>query len=489
MPNTRAPAAYPELQLGALAPAAPVAETLERIDALVARGERPLDRVADVIRRNRIVLIAADHLATADGGDQLARELEPFVQERIRRAAALDAATALLDRLGTELDIPVWGIKGLSSRIDYPRSTLRELRDADVCVGGADRAMALADRLRRHGYRTDHGELPWIKRTLDGAPYGQYKLTGPNGFAAVDIHFGPGYSTGHCGLLPLPEPTRPGLHPLPRVANLRPMLGNSGGDVHITVKDVNDLWVAARSLGPAEIDALAADARAVVLDGHLADIARVVLEITRTDAAQRTALERLIGAGPRRTAGPVVATGLMARTAPVRVLRTTGRAFGQAGAHTASLPSRVGAVLGALAFYALPTRPRVVAAPALSRRPAPWRCVRLVPLELARTLHQQGADAADRWPGDPLPPSADPAGPTGPGAPADTDDPADAAASAGTATSPPPVGEAAGADTPEGGLRWSAGHRTLTYGSSVFVSTVWGALPRAVVRDAGEAAR
>ncbi|GAA0513647.1 MULTISPECIES: nucleotidyltransferase family protein [Streptomyces] len=465
MPDTRVPAAFPELQMGVLVPASPIAETLDRIASLVRRGERPLDRVADVIRRNRVVLIAADHLATASDGAELARELEPFVAERIRRAAAQDAATGLLDRLGTELGIPVWGIKGLSSRADYPEPKLRELRDADVCVAGAEEALALADRLRRHGYRTDHGELPWIKQTTDRRPYGQYKLTGPSGFAAVDIHFGPGYSTGHCGLLPLPAPTEPGLRPLPQVANLRPMLGNSGGDVHITLKDVNDLWVAARTLGPAEVGALAADARTAVLGGHLADIARVVLEITRTDAGQREVLEALIAAGPRRAARPVVATGLMARTAPVRVLRTTGRAFGQAGAHTRSLPARAGAVLGALAFYALPTRPRVVPAPALSRRPAPWRCVRLVPLELARTLDREGTDAGDRWPGDRLTPAAAP-------------------------TTPASDAEGrTGSGAPEGGLRWSAGHRTLTYGSSVFVSTVWGVLPRAVVRATGKAGR
>ncbi|CAM5508320.1 hypothetical protein SANTM175S_06015 [Streptomyces antimycoticus] len=149
MPDTRVPAAFPELQMGVLVPASPIAETLDRIASLVRRGERPLDRVADVIRRNRVVLIAADHLATASDGAELARELEPFVAERIRRAAAQDAATGLLDRLGTELGIPVWGIKGLSSRADYPEPKLRELRDADVCVAGAEEALALADRLRR----------------------------------------------------------------------------------------------------------------------------------------------------------------------------------------------------------------------------------------------------------------------------------------------------------------------------------------------------
>ncbi|WP_367125819.1 nucleotidyltransferase family protein [Streptomyces phytohabitans] len=465
MPRRPAPADFPELQLGAVAPASPVAETLHRIAALVRSGVRPLDRVADVIRRNRAVLVAADHLATVPDETGLTRELEPFVAERIRRAATLDAATGLLDRLGTELGIPVWGIKGLSSRADYPEPRLRELRDADVCVTTANEALALADRLRRHGYRTDHGELPWIKQTSDGTPYGQYKLTGPDGFAAVDLHFGPGYSTGHCGLLPLPAPTRPGLRPLPPVANLRPMLGNSGGDVHITVKDVNDLWVAARTLRPEETAALVADARRAALGGHLAGIARVVLEITRTDDDQRGVLEHLVAAGPGRAARPVVATGLMRRTAPVRVLRTTGRAFGQAGAHTGSLPARAGAVLGAFAFYVLPTRPRVLAAPALPRRPAPWRCVRLVPLELARALRRGGADAGDLWPGDPLAPPAD------------------------TAASAPPTGHRTGSGAPDDGLRWSPGRRTLTHGSSVFVSTVWGVLPRTVVRDAGKAER
>lgn len=438
--------AYPELQLGCLAPAAPIDVTLDRVQRLVADGVRPLDRVADVVRRNRVVLLAAHNLdgTTHPTGVALAGELAPFAAERHRRAATLARSEELLERLGVALGIPVWGIKGLASRVGYPDPALRELRDADVAVAGAPEAFALAEELRRQGYVTDSGEVPWIKHDAGGTPYGQYKLTGPDGHSAVDIHFGPGYSTGHCGLLPVPAPTRPGLSPLPILANLRPMTGNSGGDVHITVKDVNDLWTALTALDPASAAALVRDARTAALHGHLAGIARLTAEITSVDQAQREILDVLAGAAAGRAARPVVATGLMSRTAPVRVLRTTGRAYAQARAHTRSVPARLGAVITAFAFYVVNARPRVVNAPVLTRKPAPWRCVRLIPVGLAETLDRRGPDAASQWNGDRL----------------DSDGPR------------------------HGSLRWSKDRAVLTYNNTVFVSTVWGVLPRAVVRSA-----
>ncbi|WP_345029466.1 nucleotidyltransferase family protein [Kutzneria kofuensis] len=364
MSTVDSPSAYPELQLGCLAPAAPVGDILARVERVVADGVRRLDRVADVVRRNRVVLLAAHNLdgTTHPTGAALVAELAPFVADRRRRAEALVRTEELLERLGVALGIPVWGIKGLASRAGYPDPALRELRDADVAVAGADEAFALAEELRGHGYDTDHAELPWIKHDAGGTPYGQYKLTGPDGHSAVDIHFGPGYSAGHCGLLPVPAPTEPGLRPLPILANLRPMTGNSGGDVHVTVKDVNDLWTAAKVLDPESAAALVRDARAAALHGHLAGIARLTAEITSVDRDQREVLDVLVRAAAGRAGRPVVATGLMSRTAPVRVLRTTGRAYAQARAHTRSVPVRVAAAVTAFAFYVVNARPRVVTA-------------------------------------------------------------------------------------------------------------------------------
>lgn len=466
------PDAYPELQLGCLAPATPIDETLAKVQRVVADGVRPLARVSDVLRRNRIVLLAVHNLEAAEHplGRELIEELAPFAAERLRRAESLRRSEQLLEELGVALGIPVWGIKGLAARHGYPDPALRELRDADTSVATVREAFELAEELRRHGFDTDRGEVPWIKQDADAIPYGQYKLIGPAGHTAVDIHFGPGYSTGHCGLLPMPRPTEPGLRPLPIAANLRPMTGNSGGDVHITVKDVNDLWTAAGILDPAAAASLARDARAAALNRHLAGVARLTAAMTTVGEGRREIID-VLAAGARRPARPVIATGPMARTAPVRVLRTTGRAYTQAAAHTRSVPARLGAVAGAFAFYVVNPRPRVAKAPALTRRPAPWRCVRLIPLGLAETLDRQGPDSAGQWAGDHLALPGDPRGPeTTPGA------------------GEPETGRSArptrGAPDDEL-LRWTADRTVLTCNDAVYISTVWGVLPRAVVRGAG----
>nr|BFF04636.1 hypothetical protein GCM10020241_63110 [Streptoalloteichus tenebrarius] len=334
---------------------------------------------------------------------ELLAELAPLSAERRRRSATIDRSCALLDELARGLGVGVWGIKGLSSRVGYPEPALREMRDVDVSVHGRDEAFALARALRGHGFVTDTGELPWLKADRHGVPYGQYKLTGPDGFAAIDLHFGPGYSTGHCGLLPVPPPTAPGLTPLPQVDNLRPMLGNSGGDIHITVKDVNDLWVVAGAMSDDEAAAVVADARAAALDGHLAAIAGVALSVSRVDERRREVLSAFAGGRERRAERPVLATGLMRRTSRVRVLRTATRAYRQAGAHTDSVALRVWAVLSALAYYSVPLRPRLTPLPPVRSTPRPWRCVRLVPLSLARDLAERGEAGLRDWAGDALP--------------------------------------------------------------------------------------
>ncbi|MDX8033826.1 nucleotidyltransferase family protein [Lentzea sp. BCCO 10_0856] len=440
---------FPELSFGYVSPRVLDAGQLL---AAVDRGERTIERAADVIRRNRVVLIACDNLGRADHptAAALLAELTPFAEERHRRAANIERSHALLDELATALDIGVWGIKGLSTMHGYPDPALREMRDVDCAVYGRDEAFVLARALRDKGFVTDIRELPWLKAACDGTPYGQYKLQGPNGFAAVDIHFGPVYSTGHCGLLPVPAPSSPGVRPLPIVANLRPMLGNSGGDIHITAKDVNDLWVASKSLSSRDISEFIGDARAAALGNQLTAIAETTLAVTGTSAEQRTALQAIACAGSTRIEKPLLASGLMKRTSSARVLRTATRAYRQAAAGTRSRLVRAGVVLGALAYYSAPLKLRLSRLPANRALPKQWRCVRLIPLSLAQAFVADGEKAVKSWEGDARP---------GEGIPGDAGD-----------VRFEPAGR---------------GHVVVS-GDTVFVPTVWFGLPAGVIAAAAK---
>jgi hypothetical protein len=411
----RRPVPFPELTFGYVRPRVSAAATVDRLLCPIEDGTRTPHRAADVIRRNRVVLLAHRALtpfADRPSAGRLLAELAPLAEQRHQRHAGVTRSTELLDDLARRTGIGVWGIKGLASRAGYPEPSLRELRDVDVAVAGQDEAFHLARLLRSNGFSTDPAELPWVKADRHGTPYGQYKLNGPPGLAAVDLHFGPGYSTGHCGLLAVPRPDFAGFRPLPQVANLRPMLGNSGGDVHITAKDVNDLWVAASALTDDEVSRLVADAGPAGLAGQLADIAELVLAVMAVDEHRRAVLERLAAAGGRRPR-PVLATGRMRRTDPTRIARTVRRAYHQAKAHTSAPLGPLAVAIGAFAYYSAPLRLRVHPFPAVRQRPRPWRCVRLVPATLAAAARDGGPSAAHRWQGDATEHPVPAAGPDG----------------------------------------------------------------------------
>lgn len=402
--SARSKIEYSEFTLGLIQPREAVATTLDAVANALRRSERTTEQVITVFRQNRVVRIADRALTEADELPEpmrrLGGELKQLVVERQAREAAVDRSCALLEELGVAHGIAVWGIKGLAIRRSYPRSGLRDLRDADVAVGDHEEAFLLARLLRDRGFSTQAVELPWVKADLRNQLYGQYKLAGPDGLADIDIHFGPGYSAGHCGLLPLPAPEEPGLRPLSVAANLRPMLGNSGGDVHITAKDVNDMWVAASVLRDEEVESVIADAHAAALDGQLAAIARIAVERLEVAPRQLEVLSRLAEPSGKRSERVILASGPMERTSRVRVLRTAARAYRQARSHNASSATAAGAVVGALAYYSIPLRPRLTPLPAIRSTPRPWRCVRLVPMSLAVELGDGSARTVEHWTGD-----------------------------------------------------------------------------------------
>jgi hypothetical protein len=395
----------PEFAVGLLSPRVGAAELADRLRA-VPRDAR---EIAANIAGNRCVLVADRFLARAADDDLLARvrtELAPVLELATTRVGQIERTSQLLDELSGRGGIPIWGIKGLASRAAYPEPNLRQLSDADITVEHQEQAFCLADMLRRRGFITDQYELPWIKADLGGTPYGQYRLLGPPGFLSVDIHFGPGYSTGHCGLMSIPMPRELGLHPLPVVANLAPMLGNSGGDTHITAKDVNDLWVASGHLSEETTDALAASARDVGFLEHLCEIARVTLEVTRLEPASEAILHRLAAADGGRPGRRILASRNRPVSRGVRAARTARAAFRQARVLTGSRTRAAGISLAALGYYGAPLKVRVVPLSARPCVPAPWRCVRLVPVGLAESPTQ-------RWPGDAIPDEAATDPPTG----------------------------------------------------------------------------
>ncbi len=437
----------PEIFFGCLRPKFELQELADELTRREAAGTWSAADGAEIIRRNRSVLVAERTLREIDDhpvARALLTAVEPIAISIRQRLAAVARSMALADKLARELGVSAWGIKGLASREGYPEPGLRELRDADLAVATAEEAFLLARALRARAFCTDRFELPWLKATRDGERYGQYKLVGPDGLAAIDVHFGNVYSTGHCGLLPVPPPPEePGVTLLGEVANLRPMLGNSGGDINITVKDINDLWNASIRLTPADITTLLAELRSAGLLGHLAAVARVTLDVTASDGEHHETLQRLASSGRGKVMRPLIA----ARPVPrgVRVVRTAVRAYQQAAAHTRSHLGRAAVTVGAVAYYGASLRPRLQPLRASAIEPRPWRCVRLVPVSLAAELARDPAGGLRAWSGD-------------------------------RTTRPPCTAES-------GSLNWRklpAG-RVLAVGDSVFVPTVWFMLSKSLI--------
>lgn len=449
------PYQHATLALGCVRPRIVVATA---VDVLADMDDGQSAHLAERLRSNRAVLVAGTALDSAEsagsanpGVTALRRALDPHVAKMADRRKQISRALEIVAEAAGDT-YSVWGIKGLTAREMYPQPDVRDLRDVDLAMRSPEESFRMAKLLRRKGFQTDRWELPWLKLDGAGRTYGQYKLIGPDGVASVDIHFGPWYSTGHCGVLPLgvPADAAPGLHTLDPVANLRLMLGNSGGDCNVTLKDVNDLSLAAEWLTDAQVDDFLADARSVLLADHLARIAAAALNLTDPAGSGHAVLTRLAG----RYAGTAMST----RPRPAKrqvVMITARRAFGQAAQHGAALPARLGAAAGAVAYYSAPLTLRTHPLPAARIVPAPWRCVRLVPARLAEQVAVEGAQALRHWAGD-------------------AED--DHANGTGTGTGPATGTSAADVD----GM--AKGRGLVSPDGTAFVPTVWYALSRPLIR-------
>lgn len=357
--------------LGALEPASQVTSELVR-DAgpravQLIRWQKSLglsaQRLADLARRTGDPAIADLHAAIAPA----ARE----GRERVARLASVDAHIVALGQART------YPIKGLALRAWYAESSHRDVGDLDLWIPDVDEAWRLTRALRREGWVYQDNELPWFKRDVRGQLYGQIRLWAgveqPDVYA--DIHYGPFYSVRHCAVLRLREPD--GGRVMAPAENLAMMVGNAANDHFITVKDVNDMYLA---LDRDDVDweRLLATLRGARIERFFALMVDRLHRCTRLDERRRERLRMLRLPRWREFPGPLPTEWSWRR----RWMTTVVHA-GRTARATAGLPV-VRTVGGAAWYYARPLRLRLVDA---VRRPLRVdvadnaRCVRLVPPE------------------------------------------------------------------------------------------------------------
>lgn len=358
--------------LGALAPAVPVTPAAVR---------RAGPAAAEVIRWQKSTALSAarlEDLALRAGDPQLAA-LHSVVartaddgRRRVDRLAQVDAHVVALGQART------YPVKGLAFRDWYPEREYRDVGDLDLWVPDPDEAWQLARALRDEGWVYQDEELPWLKRDARGGRlYGQIRMwAGPGDpDIYIDIHYGPFYSVRHCGVLPVRRPERG--RTLAPADNLAMMVGNAANDHFITIKDVNDLYLA---LDRDDVDweRLLAVLRSGGIERFLVHMVDRLRRCVALDERHRHRLATL--PLPRRAEFPAPLPTSLSRSR--RWLTTVAHAARTARV-TPGLPA-ARTTAAAARHYALPLRLRVV--DAVSR---PLRigvadnatCVRLVPRE------------------------------------------------------------------------------------------------------------
>jgi hypothetical protein len=278
--------------------------TVPRERALATLCDYPADVAARELKLQgtsrhvlSIVATVAPEYAQRMGSDSV---LSAHVERITAVAGGVDDCLALLGRIGRDVGITVWGIKGVSARRFYEEhDVVRDLTDVDVMVRTAEEGFALATALLDRGYWYDERELPWLKRDVDRTLYGQINLQyeTPDEQPNVDIHFG-GYSVRHCGLIPVTAPkAEAGLACYSMQDNIPVMVANAAGDHWVSMKDLNDLYIAltARDVDWETIDhqlrdvglrAFFAHALALLRASHALDPATAELVDERLHAAR-----------------------------------------------------------------------------------------------------------------------------------------------------------------------------------------------------------
>ncbi|MEQ4305836.1 aminotransferase class III-fold pyridoxal phosphate-dependent enzyme [Plantactinospora sp. B6F1] len=369
------------LSLGSLAPRCDIAEATRRL------ADIPAETVLDWLSRHKVVSIAVRRLA------QPGIHLPPALADGLARSAEhrrlvnrnLDVELPHLTDLVARSGARAFLIKGMASRACYPEPYDRDIGDFDLWVPDTAEAVALAGELTDAGYRMAEHELPWIKSTRSGHLYGQFLLEREvaDGRVAVDVHYG-GYSVRHCGLLRLnPGTVGPGLHRLDTLQNMPMLVANAAGDYFMTLKDLNDLYLAVADSG-FDWDTVRARVREIGLAGFFNNMLRQLREwFSLTDAQAETVRGLRFRAAwepaPSRTGwvwnrrwlvtvAHAAATGL--RVSPADTVRMTRTA---AGYYRHRLTLRLGGA----------SDDRPIRVPDDLN---PWTCVRLVPLPSAVRL-------------------------------------------------------------------------------------------------------
>lgn len=352
-------------------------------EALDRLTDLPPGVVASALMVEKVTSLVLARLTAA--GSPLAERLfdhPRFVTIRRRRDLLVRTDEEILGTVherAVGLGLPVWGMKGLSARRRYPEPRLRDLGDLDLMVPGLDDAIRLTGELRELGYGFNRHEFPWIKRAPDsGHLYGQFNLHSrtPGRWPGIDLHFG-GYSVRHCGLYRLPAlDTTPGLSYLNVARNLPMMVANAAGDHRITTKDLNDLALA---MDDQQVDwpHLLEELDAVCLTGFFAALVDALRATPLGDTGPAGKLADLVSGIRRERPDPAGDWSNRRRwAATVAHSFAYGRRRSPGGAIVATLT--------AARYYARPLRLRAGYGIGTTRlpRPAGWRCVRLVPVEL-----------------------------------------------------------------------------------------------------------
>ncbi|MFD5315831.1 hypothetical protein [Streptomyces sp. NPDC127098] len=311
------------------------------------------------------------------------------VRDLERAHGVLDENMKRLHGIAVDLGIEIFGGKGLGANVGYEDRTVRDFNDIDLFVRTCADGWRVSRILREEfGYVYQDNELPWFKYDEDeDLLYGQINLVAPAGspdFLNVDIHFGD-YSVRHCARLGLTDTlpfSPPGLHIVAPEENLACIVNNAAGDYFVTAKDTNDL-LTALSRPSFAADRLTARLRRAHLQGFFGYLVTTLRASSALTAQQETALLAL---RPARTLEP---SPLPDRPDwSRRCIGTTVHAF-STGRARGLLPA-VRLAADAFSYYRRRLTLSVVQPEhETSIRPVsfnPWTCVRLVPVDLARSL-------------------------------------------------------------------------------------------------------
>lgn len=369
---------------GSTSPGERLAQALDLLDAADPDG------IARTIVEEKLVSLTLRTLR--DRRPALARRVEdhPEMASHVARLARANASMAEL--IGAVEEASPFGstvalMKGAAARSWYPEPLLRDVGDLDLMVCCADHAFGLARNLRSLGYAPALWEPPWVKRTYgDDATYGQLNLVSPEGKRlAVDIHFG-GYSVRHCGFLPAPREVSDATFQLACV------IANAAGDCKITGKDLNDVALAtvdggvqltdlAEVLDDCQLNRFLSSLLALVLTTHdLPDeVEREFVRCMATYPPERPDADQKTFEWQRRWAATVLhAWKVGSRRSTLVACRTSSTAA---------------------VYYSRRLRLRRTRFSRTLRwhTPAPWTCVRLIPLtvDVDGVAVEHGAPAFD----------------------------------------------------------------------------------------------